>query len=272
MDTTPSFLKRCAENPILSAADIPYDASLIFNAGVTKYNGKYVMAFRNDYGSKEEQWRECVAKKKDRMPPLKTSIGLALSDDGIHWTPGPKPVFVLESDEIFRAYDPRLTVVDGELLMCFAVDTRHGLRGGIARTDDFESFEILSLSAPDNRNMVLFPEKLDGKYLRLERPLPVYSRGGGEQFDIWFSDSPDLRYWGNTQLQCEDRSGGPPGEDSGRVADNLPCRPDRRRRTRFVAHRMAQKISRGTHASGSEGSLKGDRNGRVPPDRAGNSL
>lgn len=200
MDTTPSFLKRCAENPILSAADIPYDASLIFNAGVTKYNGKYVMAFRNDYGSKEEQWRECVAKKKDRMPPLKTSIGLALSDDGIHWTPGPKPVFVLESDEIFRAYDPRLTVVDGELLMCFAVDTRHGLRGGIARTDDFELFEILSLSAPDNRNMVLFPEKLDGKYLRLERPLPVYSRGGGEQFDIWFSDSPDLRYWGNTQL------------------------------------------------------------------------
>ena len=103
MDTTPSFLKRCAENPILSAADIPYDASLIFNAGVTKYNGKYVMAFRNDYGSKEEQWRECVAKKKDRMPPLKTSIGLALSDDGIHWTPGPKPVFVLESDEIFRS-------------------------------------------------------------------------------------------------------------------------------------------------------------------------
>ena len=76
MDTTPSFLKRCAENPILSAADIPYDASLIFNAGVTKYNGKYVMAFRNDYGSKEEQWRECVAKKKDRMPPLKTSIGI----------------------------------------------------------------------------------------------------------------------------------------------------------------------------------------------------
>jgi hypothetical protein len=35
--------------------------------------------------------------------------------------------------------------------------------------------------------------------MRLERPFPVYSRGG-EKFDLWFGDSPDLRYWGNHQL------------------------------------------------------------------------
>ncbi len=41
--------------PILTKDDIPYDASLVFNAGVAKYNGKYFMIFRNDYGvSKEE--------------------------------------------------------------------------------------------------------------------------------------------------------------------------------------------------------------------------
>ena len=67
-------------------------------------------------------------------------------------------------------------------------------------TEDFENFEILSLSAPDNRNMVLFPQRTGGKYVRLERPFPVYGRGGGDRFDIWCSDSPDLRYWGNTQL------------------------------------------------------------------------
>jgi beta-1,4-mannooligosaccharide/beta-1,4-mannosyl-N-acetylglucosamine phosphorylase len=36
--------------------------------------------------------------------------------------------------------------------------------------------------------------------VRLERPFPVYGRGGVDRFDIWCSDSPDLRYWGNTQL------------------------------------------------------------------------
>jgi beta-1,4-mannooligosaccharide/beta-1,4-mannosyl-N-acetylglucosamine phosphorylase len=58
----------------------------------------------------------------------------------------------------------------------------------------------LSISTPDNRNMVLFPEKIGGMYVRLERPFPVYSRGGKERFDIWISDSPDLKYWGNSDL------------------------------------------------------------------------
>jgi beta-1,4-mannooligosaccharide/beta-1,4-mannosyl-N-acetylglucosamine phosphorylase len=36
--------------------------------------------------------------------------------------------------------------------------------------------------------------------MRLERPFPVYGRGGQDRFDIWFSDSPDLRCWGSAQL------------------------------------------------------------------------
>jgi beta-1,4-mannooligosaccharide/beta-1,4-mannosyl-N-acetylglucosamine phosphorylase len=90
-------------------------------------------------------------------------------------------------------------VVDGRLVMCFAVDTAHGVLGGIATTEDFEKWDILSMSAPDNRNMVLFPEKVNGQYVRLERPMPVYSRGR-DRFDMWMSDSPDLRYWGNTRF------------------------------------------------------------------------
>ena len=98
-------------------------------------------------------------------------------------------------------YDPRLTVIDGELYLCFAQDTKHGLRGGVARiADDLSSYEILSLSVPDDRNMVLFPEKIDGKFVRLERPMPVYSRGGKELFDTWIGFSPDLKYWGENSL------------------------------------------------------------------------
>ena len=146
------------------------------------------MVFRNDYGT----WG---------TPRFEgTNNGLAFSDDGVHWQVQPKPCFEFRSEEISRGYDPRLIVIDGRCYMCFAVDTRHGVRGGIAVTEDFEKFDVLSLSVPDNRNMVLFPERLGGMYVRLERPFPVYGRGGGEKFDVWLSDSPDLKYWGNSDL------------------------------------------------------------------------
>ena len=178
------------DKPVLTKADVPYNACLVFNAGVEKYNGKYVMLFRNDYCG--ENPRKLIG----------TNIGLATSDDGVNWTVSPKPCFELSGNDIRRAYDPRLTVIDGVCYMCFAVDTNHGLRGGIAKTEDFEHFDILSLSLPDNRNMVLFPEKLGGKFVRLERPMPVYSRGGKDRFDIWMSDSAELEYWGKHRLVC----------------------------------------------------------------------
>ena len=184
---------RYGGNPVLSAKDVPYDATLIFNAGVTKYQGKYVMVFRNDIHPNAPEFSCDDA----------TNLGVAFSDDGIHWDVRPKPCMdetSIDDDDVRRVYDPRLTVIDGRCYLCFAVDTHHGLRGGIAVTEDFENFQVLSLSVPDNRNMVLFPERLDGMYLRLERPFPVYSRGHKDRFDMWFSDSPDLKYWGNSRL------------------------------------------------------------------------
>ncbi|MBJ9987860.1 MULTISPECIES: glycoside hydrolase family 130 protein [Paenibacillus] len=186
-----SVIRRHPDNPVLDAARVPYPTALVFNAGVTKFKGRYVMVFRNDYGSLEKQTLE---------PHHTTDLGVAFSSDGIQWDVQPKPCFKLHDEEIIRAYDPRLTVIDGRCYMCFAVDTHHGIRGGVAVTDDFIDFEILSLSTPDLRNMVLFPEKIGGNYVRLERPFTVYSRGGVDRFDIWISESPDLKYWGNSDL------------------------------------------------------------------------
>ncbi|MBA4388913.1 MAG: glycosidase [Verrucomicrobia bacterium] len=180
---------RHPSNPVLSAKNVPYPATLVFNAGVAKFQGRYVMVFRND-----------VATGPGESALGETNIGLAFSTDGIKWDVQPKPCFQMRDKEISRAYDPRLTVIDGRCCLCFAIDTAHGIRGGIAVTDDFDKFEIMSISVPDNRNMVLFPSKIGGKYVRLERPFPVYGRWGKAAFDIWLSDSPDLRYWGNSQL------------------------------------------------------------------------
>lgn len=181
-------VNRHPDNPVLAAGDVPYEASLVFNAGIAKFAGRYVMVFRNDVFNTDTRKFE------------RTNLGVAFSADGVRWEAQPKPWLEMKDEEIQRIYDPRLTVLDGRCYMCFAMDTRHGLRAGIGVTDDFDSFEILTLTAPDNRNMVLFPERVGGKYIRLERPFPVYSRGGRDRFDIWLSDSPDLRYWGNSTL------------------------------------------------------------------------
>jgi beta-1,4-mannooligosaccharide/beta-1,4-mannosyl-N-acetylglucosamine phosphorylase len=181
-------ITRHPANPILTAEQVPFPAALIFNAGVARYQGRYVMVFRNDYGSLLEE----------RLDG--TNLGLAFSDDGIHWAVEPAPCWSWADDEVLRVYDPRLTIIDGQAVMCFAVDTRQGIRCGVALTEDFAHYNVRSLSAPDNRNIVLFPEKIGGRYVRLERPFPVYGRAEKERFDIWISDSPDLVYWGNSDL------------------------------------------------------------------------
>ncbi len=181
-------IRRYPGNPILSAKDVPYPATLVFNAGFAKFRGRYVCVFRND-----------ICPPADPTRVHETNLGLAFSDDGVHWEVTDRPCFELATDEILRAYDPRLTVIHEKCYMCFAADTRHGIRGGIAVTEDFQDWEILCLTAPDNRNLVLLPEEIDGMYARLERPMPIYGRGP-ENFDIWYADSPDLRYWGNRQL------------------------------------------------------------------------
>jgi predicted GH43/DUF377 family glycosyl hydrolase len=68
---------------------------------------------------------------------------------------------------------------------------------GLIYTAAEESF-VTCLEAATGE--VVWTERIGGKYVRLERPFPVYGRGGVDRFDIWLADSPDLRYWGNIQL------------------------------------------------------------------------
>ncbi len=187
MEKSSSVIKKL-DKPVLSRHDIPYQTALVFNAGVCKYKGKYVMTFRNDYGDFD-------AHRLDG-----TNNGLAFSDDGVNWEVSTDPFFAVKTEEISRVYDTRLTVIDNEVYVCFACDTRHGLRGGVGKLrEDFSGVDIISLSTPDNRNMALFPEKINGNYVMLERPMPVYSRGK-DRFDMWICESPDLVFWGKHKL------------------------------------------------------------------------
>ena len=102
-------------------------------------------------------------------------LGLATSDDGIHWDVRNKPFISqqeAETDEIERFYDPRLTVLDGELYMCFAIDTKHGLRGGMGKIHDLEKLEILSMTVPITETWCFSPKKSAVTMQDLKDPCP----------------------------------------------------------------------------------------------------
>lgn len=205
---------RKLEKPILTSENIPYEAQFIFNAGVAKIKGKYVMIFRNDYGFDPTQYPKSWGHNRG------IAVGIAVSDNGVdNWTVRERPLIDMHWElgdcvpgvdsfgktfpkypDLLRLYDPRIIPIGDEIYLCLAMDTVHGLRGCIARLNDtLDDFEIISASVPDNRNMVLFPEKIGGYYVRLERPFPVYSRGK-DRFDIWLSKSADLKFWGESEL------------------------------------------------------------------------
>lgn len=150
----------------------------IFNSAVVYRDGKYVGVYRvEDKGGK----------------PL---IVLGSSDDGIGWKLDPAPVrFTFPDGSIYRypyAYDPRVVEIDGIYYVIFCVDD-DGPCIHIAKSSDLKTFTVLpSGFLPCNRNGVLFPEKIDGKYLMLSRPFGREGMGS-----IYLSESADLMYWGN---------------------------------------------------------------------------
>lgn len=196
--TTHPCIKKRSE-PIVTAKDLPYPASLVFNAGVIKYNGEYVMVFRDDYGTDQHGYETGTGHF------VGTCVGIARSKNGVDgWVFDPSPLMDStdpdNDPELNRLYDPRIIMINNKLYLCLAMDTKHGICGAIAElSDDLKSYKIISTTVPDNRNMVLFPELINGEFVRLERPMPVYGRGR-DRFDIWLSRSPDLVYWGNSRL------------------------------------------------------------------------
>jgi predicted GH43/DUF377 family glycosyl hydrolase len=95
-------------------------------------------------------------------------------------------------------FDTRITPLEGWYYITYNVASRLGGRIILARTRDFAEIEIIDyITGPDHRNCVLFPERIGGQYVRLERP-NINDAG-----DIYISSSPDLIHWGRTRLLLE---------------------------------------------------------------------
>ena len=179
-----SIIERYKANPILTKDDIPYPVETVHNAGITRYDGHIIMLFRSHLRSG------------------RSIIGIATSEDGFKFTVAQEPFMVPSEEGIFAEYeafgveDPRICYIDGEYLITYSAYSRHGVRIGLAKTRDFRSVERVSLiTQADMRNVVIFPEKFNGRYARLDRPHSEIS-----PWSVWLSWSPDLIHWGDSEV------------------------------------------------------------------------
>lgn len=178
------IIKRYKGNPVLTKDNVPYEVATVHNAGAVKYKDKYILLFRS------------------HLLNGRSIIGIAESNNGFDFTVREEPFMVPSSDGDFSIYeeygieDPRITFIENEYLITYSAYSRFGVRIGLARTKDFFTVERFSLiTEADYRNVVIFPEKFNGLYARLDRPHSEIT-----PWSIWISYSKDLRYWGDSKV------------------------------------------------------------------------
>lgn len=170
---------RYSANPIVQRDAIPCSNS-IFNSAVVPFEGEFAGVFR------------CDDKRREMR------IHSAHSKDAIHWDIDPEPFVLLnplanEVGPFVYGYDPRCCKIDDDYIVTWC-NCYHGPTIGVATTKDFKTYyQKENAFLPFNRNGVMFPRKINGNYAMLSRP----SDNGHTPFgDIYYSESPDLCFWG----------------------------------------------------------------------------
>ncbi|MFC1650598.1 glycoside hydrolase family 130 protein [Candidatus Latescibacterota bacterium] len=193
---------RWEENPLIELADIPFRCNTVFNGTSIKYRDEYLILLRVE-GQQGYSF-----------------FALARSKDGLHFTVDDKPILLPAKEGPFERYekfgieDPRATFLEGTFYIMYTAASGHGPRIALARTDDFQTYERIALiSEPGNKDGVLFPEKINGLYVRLDRPI------GHDVGSIWISYSKDLVNWGNSKVLITPRGG---HWDSYRIGASVP--------------------------------------------------
>ncbi|RDI90625.1 hypothetical protein Ob7_07902 [Thermosipho africanus Ob7] len=173
---------RYSDNPIIKR-DQAKDANSIFNSAVVPFKDTFAGVFRVD----------------DRARNM--NIRRGFSNDGINWKIDDKPIeFIQETRDELKSeykYDPRVTFIEDRYWITWC-NGYNGPTIGVGYTFDFEKFyQMENAFLPFNRNGVLFPRKINGKYAMLSRP----SDNGHTPFgDIFYSESPDMIHWGVHRL------------------------------------------------------------------------
>ena len=101
------------------------------------------------------------------------------------------------ANEQFGIEDPRITKLDDTYWITYVAVSRAGAATALMSTQDLVTFRRHGIIfASENKDVVLFPERIGGCYVALHRPNPN-SRFSPPQ--IWIAYSPDLIHWGGLE-------------------------------------------------------------------------
>ena len=187
-----TLLHRHAKNPILTAADWPYPAHTVFNAGATRLaDGTTLLLCRVE--DRRGHSHLCAARSANGV-------------DG--WIIDPAPTLLPDPagfpEELWGIEDPRITFVPelGKYAIAYTAFGKGGPGVALALTTDFHEFERCGLvMQPDDKDAALLPRRIDGMFALLHRPA---TESGAH---VWISYSPDLRSWGGHKLVLQARRG-----------------------------------------------------------------
>ena len=176
-------LTRHPVNPILLPDPTSdWEINNVFNPSVIYYNGLFHMHYR-------AQGLDWISR-----------IGYAVSEDGIRWNRLRRPVLEPHAANDSRGLeDPRVTEIDSMFFMAYTAYGREfngpgepthaggGVLPMIARSKNLITWERLGpiVTGEDNKDHVLFPRRINGRYVTLHRRPP----------QIWLAESDDLLTW-----------------------------------------------------------------------------
>lgn len=232
---------RSDRNPILTPGMIvPSRPELevvgVFNPAVTRHNGEVLLLLRVAEAARGTQAREVAAPVHDPdtgrleikrwlrdTPGLDASdprtvtldgrtwltsishLRIARSRDGVAFDVDPVPALSPTTPyESFGIEDPRITLLDGTYWINYSAVSPHGIATALASTTDFRTFQRHGIIfPPNNRDVTIFPDRIDGRYVALHRPMPE----GIGQPAMWLASSSDLISWGEHRLVASARPG-----------------------------------------------------------------
>jgi predicted GH43/DUF377 family glycosyl hydrolase len=209
-------ITRCPENPIVRPGRYDWRMCSVYNPGVIYEDGKFYM-YERAAGS---------------LRPHACCVGLLESTDGVHFRHvSERPVFTPEmaGSPYGSVQDPRVVRIEGTYYMTYAfrryawsisptglgvpescqtafpgfdpAADKNQSRSGIAVSKDRVHWEHLAWATPadiDDRDVILFPEKIGGRFAMLRRPIGHVGTDTGHSEPhpcIRISFSDDLRTW-----------------------------------------------------------------------------